>query len=58
MQSVGVKFISQPYQNDYIPALGERVYAQTDDGIKYLIGDGVNTVTNLIESFTFSVRNP
>ena len=58
MQSVGVKFISKSYQNVYIPALGERVYAQTDDGVKYLIGDGVTTVTNLIESFTLSVRNP
>lgn len=55
MQPVGVKFISQSYQDVYIPAFGERVYAQTDDGVKYLIGDGVNTVTNLITSF--SVKN-
>lgn len=58
MQSVGVKFISQSYQNVYIPALGERVYVQTDDGVKYLIGDGVNTVKDLIGSFTFSVKCP
>lgn len=57
MQSIRVKSISQSYQNSYIPALGERVCIQTDDGVKYLIGDGVNTVTNLIESFTLSVRN-
>ena len=58
MQSIKVKSISQSYQNIYIPALGERVCIQTDDGVKYLIGDGVNTVTNLIESFTLSVQHP
>lgn len=58
MQSIGVKSISQSYQNIYVPALGERVCIQTDDGIKYLIGDGINTVKDLIESFTFSVKCP
>lgn len=58
MQSIGVKSISQSYQNVYVPALGERVCIQTDDGIKYLIGDGINTVKDLIESFTFSVKCP
>ena len=58
MQSIGVESISKYYQNIYVPALGERVCTKTDDGVKYLIGDGVNTVKDLIESFTFSAKCP